>query len=143
MQAPREGHMVKLKRLARCLPGNRRQCCGVPETSPSAWRLGKSTQHDGDDDQARQALSSTRLRCRYASDCPARKQNFTRWPEERLRPLARTATWQIGGVIKKERPHGNRQRKTGEQIKHCIAHNLRKRCIKKNFEGIHDCFQKD
>ena len=28
-------------------------------------------------------------------------------------------------------------------IKHFIAHNLKKRCIKKNFEGIHDRFQKD
>ena len=27
-------------------------------------------------------------------------------------------------------------------IKH-IAHNLKKRCIKRNFEGIHDRFQKD
>ena len=27
--------------------------------------------------------------------------------------------------------------------KTCIAHNLRKRCIKKGFEGIHDRFQND
>ena len=46
-------------------------------------------------------------------------------------------------VIKKRRPHGNRHGKTEEQIKHCFAHNLRKRCIKKNFEGIHDRFQKE
>ena len=46
-------------------------------------------------------------------------------------------------VIKKGRPHGNRHGKTEEQIKHFIVHNLRKRCIKKNFEGIHDRFQKD
>ena len=44
-------------------------------------------------------------------------------------------------VIKKGRPHGNRHGKTGEQIKHHIANNLRKRCIKKGFEGIHDRFQ--
>ena len=44
-------------------------------------------------------------------------------------------------VIKKERPHGNRHGKTQEQRKHFIAHNLRKRCIKKGFEGIHDRFQ--
>ena len=43
-------------------------------------------------------------------------------------------------VIKKMRPHGNRHGKTEEQIKH---HNLRKRCIKKGFEGIHDRFQND
>ena len=46
-------------------------------------------------------------------------------------------------VIKKGRPHGNRHGKTEEQRKHQIAHNLRKRCINKNFEGIHDRFQKD
>ena len=46
-------------------------------------------------------------------------------------------------VIKKVRPHGNRHGKTEEQIKHHIAHNLRKRCIKKGFEGIHDRFQND
>ena len=46
-------------------------------------------------------------------------------------------------VIKKERPHGNRHGKTEEQIKHHIAHNLRKRCIKRGFDGIHDRFQND
>ena len=46
-------------------------------------------------------------------------------------------------VIKKVRPHGNRHGKTEEQTKHFIAHNLRKRCIKKGFEGIHDRLQKD
>ena len=46
-------------------------------------------------------------------------------------------------VNKKGRPHGNRHGKTEEQREHFIAHNLRKRCIKKNFEGIHDRFQKD
>ena len=33
--------------------------------------------------------------------------------------------------------------KTEAQKEHFIAHNLRKKCIKKNFEGIHDRFQKD
>ena len=46
-------------------------------------------------------------------------------------------------VIKKGRPHGNRHGKAEEQRKHFIAHNLRKRCIKKGFEGIHDRFQND
>ena len=46
-------------------------------------------------------------------------------------------------VIKEERPHGNRHGKTEEQRKHFIAHNLRKRCIKKGIEGIHDRFQND
>ena len=41
------------------------------------------------------------------------------------------------------RPHGNRHGKTEAQKKHFIAHNLRRRCIKKNLEGIHDRFQKD
>ena len=46
-------------------------------------------------------------------------------------------------VIKKERPHGNRHWKTEEQIKHHVAHNLKKRCIKRGFKGIHDRFQND
>ena len=46
-------------------------------------------------------------------------------------------------VIKKERPHGNRHGKTEEQREHFIAHNLRKRCIKRGFEGIHDRSQND
>ena len=46
-------------------------------------------------------------------------------------------------VIKKGRPHGHRYGKTQEQREHFIAHNLRKRCIKKGFEGIHDRFQND
>ena len=46
-------------------------------------------------------------------------------------------------VIKKERPHGHRYGKTKEQREYSIAHNLRKRCINRGFEGIHDRFQKD
>ena len=41
------------------------------------------------------------------------------------------------------RPHGHRFGKTKEQRDHHVAHNLRKRCIKRNFEGIHDRFLKD
>ena len=37
-------------------------------------------------------------------------------------------------------PHGNRHGETEEQIK---DHNLRRRCIKRGFEGIHDRFQND
>ena len=44
---------------------------------------------------------------------------------------------------KKERAHGARHGKTEAQKEHFIAHNARKRCIKKGFEGIHDRFQKD
>ena len=40
-------------------------------------------------------------------------------------------------------PHGNRQGKTQEQREHFIAHNLRKRCIKRGFERIHNRLQKD
>ena len=40
-------------------------------------------------------------------------------------------------VIKKVRHHGNRPKE------HFIAHNLRRRCIKKGFEGIHDRFHND
>ena len=46
-------------------------------------------------------------------------------------------------VIKKGRPHGHRYGKTEEQTQHHIAHNLRKRCIRRGFERIHDRFQKD
>ena len=46
-------------------------------------------------------------------------------------------------VIKNGRPHGHRFGKTEEQRKHFIAHNLRKRRIKRGFEGFHDRFQKD
>ena len=45
--------------------------------------------------------------------------------------------------MKKRRPHGHRYGKTKEQRDHHVAHNLRKRCIKRNFEGIHDRFSKD
>ena len=41
------------------------------------------------------------------------------------------------------RPHGARHGKTEAQKEHFIAHNARKRCIKKSFQGIHDRFQKD
>ena len=43
-------------------------------------------------------------------------------------------------VSKKGRPHGHRYGKTPEQREHHIAHNLRKRCIKRRFQGIHDRF---
>ena len=46
-------------------------------------------------------------------------------------------------VIKKERPRGARHGKTEVQKEHFIAHNARRRCLKKKFEGIHDCSIKD
>ena len=46
-------------------------------------------------------------------------------------------------VIKNGRPRGSRHVKTEELRKHVIAPNLRKRCIKKGFEGIYDRFQND
>ena len=46
-------------------------------------------------------------------------------------------------VIKKGRPHGPRHRKTEAQKEHYAAHDARKRCIKWNYEGIHDRFQRD
>ena len=33
--------------------------------------------------------------------------------------------------------------KTEAQKEHFVAHNARKRCLKKNFDGIHDRFQRD
>ena len=46
-------------------------------------------------------------------------------------------------VIKKGRPHGHRYGKTPEKKEYHQAHNLKKRCTKKHFEGIHDRFLKD
>ena len=46
-------------------------------------------------------------------------------------------------VIEKGRPRGHRFGKSKEQKDNHIAHNLRKRCIKRGFKGIHDRFQKD
>ena len=46
-------------------------------------------------------------------------------------------------VIKKGRHHGHRYGKTKEQRDYHVAHNLRKRCIKRRFKGIHDRFQND
>ena len=43
-------------------------------------------------------------------------------------------------VIKKGRPHGHRYGKTPQQKKDHQAHNLKKRCIKKGYQGIHDRF---
>ena len=45
--------------------------------------------------------------------------------------------------FKKERRRGARHGITEAQKDHFIAHNAVRRCIKKNFEGIHDCFQRD
>ena len=45
-------------------------------------------------------------------------------------------------VIRKERPRGARHGKTEAQKEHHVAHNARKRCIKRKF-GIHDRFQRD
>ena len=46
-------------------------------------------------------------------------------------------------VTKKGRAHGASHSETEAQKEHFIAHNARRRCIKKNFDGIHDRFQKD
>ena len=46
-------------------------------------------------------------------------------------------------VIKKVRPRGARHGKTEAKKKHFITHNARRRCIKNNFEGVHDRFQRD
>ena len=46
-------------------------------------------------------------------------------------------------VIRKGRPRGARHGKTESQKEHFVAHNACKRCIKKNFDGIHDRFQRD
>ena len=41
-------------------------------------------------------------------------------------------------VIKKGRPHGHRYGKTPEKKEYHLAHNLKKRCIKKKFEFLRD-----
>ena len=46
-------------------------------------------------------------------------------------------------VIKKGRHHGAQHGKTEAQKEHFVAHNARRRCLKKKFEGIHDRFQRD
>ena len=43
-------------------------------------------------------------------------------------------------VIKKGRPHGHRFGQTPEKKEYHLALNLKKKCIKKHFKGIHDRF---
>ena len=43
-------------------------------------------------------------------------------------------------IIMKGRPHGHRYGKTPEKKECHLAHNLKKRCIKRKFTGIHDRF---
>ena len=46
-------------------------------------------------------------------------------------------------VIKKGGPRGARHGRTEAQKEHFTAHNARRRCLKKNFDAIHDRFLKD
>ena len=46
-------------------------------------------------------------------------------------------------IIQKGRPHGHRYGKTSEKKEYHLAHNLKKRCIKREFTGIHDRFLRD
>ena len=46
-------------------------------------------------------------------------------------------------VIKKGRPHGHRFRKLPEKKEYHLAHNLKKRCIKRRFTVIRDRFLRD
>ena len=46
-------------------------------------------------------------------------------------------------VIKKGRPHGHRYGKLPENKEYHQAHHLNKRCIKRQFKGIHDRFLRD
>ena len=46
-------------------------------------------------------------------------------------------------VVKKGRPHGHRYGKTPEKKEYRLAHNLKKRCMKRGFTGIHDRFLRD
>ena len=46
-------------------------------------------------------------------------------------------------VIKKRRPHGHRCGKLPEDKEYHLAHNLKKRCEKRDFKGIHDRFLRE
>ena len=46
-------------------------------------------------------------------------------------------------VIKKGRPHGHRYGKKPGNNEYCIAHQLKKKCKKKYYQGIHDRFIRD
>ena len=46
-------------------------------------------------------------------------------------------------VIKKGRPHGHRYGKLPGNREYYLAHNLKKRCIKRDSKGIHDRFLRD
>ena len=61
-------------------------------------------------------------------------QNFSQW---RLDALSIQHY-----VIKKGRPRGARHGKTDAQKEHFVSHIARKRCIKKNYDGIHERFQR-
>ena len=62
-------------------------------------------------------------------------QNFDKWRQDALSIPHY--------VIKKGRPHGARHSKTEAQKEHKVAHNARKRCLKRNYEEIHDRFLRD
>ena len=46
-------------------------------------------------------------------------------------------------VIKKGRPHGHRYGKAPKNKEYYLAHTLKKRCMKREFTGIHDRFSRD
>ena len=46
-------------------------------------------------------------------------------------------------VIKKGRPHGHRYGKLPGNKEYYLANNLKKRCVKKDYKGIHDRFLRD
>ena len=46
-------------------------------------------------------------------------------------------------VIKKGRPHGHRYGKLPENKEYRLVHNLKKRCKKRDYKGIHDRFLRD
>ena len=57
--------------------------------------------------------------------------------------VCRDANHAQGRPIEVSRPHGHRHGKTPEKKEYHLVHNLKKRCIKKNFKGIHDRFLRD
>ena len=73
--------------------------------------------------------------CRHLLRESESSQNFHQW---------RLDAFSIESyVIKKVRPRGARHGKIEAQEEHFVAHNARKRCLNKKFDGIHDPFQRD
>ena len=75
---------------------------------------------------------------RYLHHCSSRSEKNATQKMSRLDALSF-----LHDVIKKGRLHGARHGKTEAQKEHFVAHNARNRCIKKEFDEIHDRIPRD